>query len=73
VHTDCKLQFHRREDFLFPHSVKLLELIRAITFSFSALDALLMIHFAFVSSKLKYASVAWNSVTVTDSNQLERV
>jgi hypothetical protein len=26
-----------------------------------------------VRSKLEYASVAWNSVTITDSNKLERV
>jgi hypothetical protein len=32
-----------------------------------------MLYFAFVRSKLEYASVAWNSVTNTDSNKLERV
>jgi hypothetical protein len=26
-----------------------------------------------VRSKLEYASVAWNSVTTTDSNKLERI
>jgi hypothetical protein len=30
-------------------------------------------YFAVVRSKLEYVSVAWNSVTITDSNKLERV
>jgi hypothetical protein len=29
-----------------------------------------MLYFAFVTSKLEYASVAWNSVTITDFNKL---
>jgi hypothetical protein len=36
-------------------------------------DFLLMLYFALVRSKLECASVAWNSVTITDSNKLERV
>jgi hypothetical protein len=32
-----------------------------------------MLYFALVRSKLGYASVAWNSVTITDSNKLERM
>jgi myo-inositol catabolism protein IolC len=33
----------------------------------------LMLHFALVRSKMEYASVAWNSVTITDSNKLQRL
>jgi hypothetical protein len=50
-----------------------LGLIRTVTFSFSTLESLLILFFALVRSKLEYASVARNSVTVTDSNKLERV
>jgi hypothetical protein len=73
VYIDCKLHFHQHVDYLFSHAMKLLGLIRTLTFSFSTLDSLLILFFASVISKLEYASVAWNSVTVTDSNKLERV
>jgi hypothetical protein len=53
--------------------MKLLGLIRTHSFSFSTLDSLLVLFFVLVRSKLEYASIAWNSVTITDSNKLERV
>jgi hypothetical protein len=65
VHIGCKLHFHHHVDF-FSHALKLLVLIRTITFSFSTLDSLLMLYFALVRSKLEYASVAWVSVTITN-------
>jgi hypothetical protein len=73
VHIDCKLHFHRQVDFIFSHAMKLLRLIHTLTFPFSTTDSLLMLYFALVRSELKYAPVAWNSVTFTDSNKLERV
>jgi hypothetical protein len=57
----------------FSHAVKLLWLIHTLIFSFSAIDNLLMLYFALFRYKLEYASLAWNSVTITDSNKLERV
>jgi hypothetical protein len=71
VYIDCKLLFHYHVDFLFPHAMKLPRLIRRITFSFYTIDSLLMLYFALDGSKLEYVSVAWNSVTITDSNKLE--
>jgi hypothetical protein len=57
----------------FWHALKLLGLIRTITFCFSTLVSLLMLCFTLVRSKLEYTSVAWNSLTITDSNKLQRI
>jgi hypothetical protein len=73
MHIDCKLHFRRHVNFLFSHALKLLGLIRTITFFFSTTSSLLILYFALVRSKLEYSSVAWNSVTITDSNKLDGV
>lgn len=73
IYLDSKLHFHQHVDHLFSHALKLLGLIRTITFSFSTLDSLLTLYSTLVRSKLEYASVVWNSVTITDSNKLERI
>jgi hypothetical protein len=39
----------------------------------STIDSVVMLYFALVRSKLGSASVAWNSVTITDFNKLERI
>jgi hypothetical protein len=62
VHIVCKLHFHHHIYFLF-----------SLANFFSTIDSLLMLYFALVRSKLECASVAWNSVTITDSNKLGRV
>jgi hypothetical protein len=56
VLLDCKLYFHQHVNYIFSQSLKMLGLIRYITSSFSTLDSLLV-----VRSKIKYASVVWNS------------
>jgi hypothetical protein len=56
VYIDSKPYFHQHVDYLFSHALKLLGLIRTITFSFSTADSLLT-YFALVRSKLEYVSV----------------
>jgi hypothetical protein len=55
------------------HALKLLWLSHTTALSSSTLDRILMLYFALIRYKLEYASVAWNSVTITDSNKLERI
>jgi hypothetical protein len=49
----------------------MLGLIRYITSSFSTLDSLLVLYSTLVLSKIEYASVAWNTITITDPSKLE--
>jgi hypothetical protein len=70
VFFDSKLCFHNHVDFLFSKWIKLLGLIRSITSSFSSLDCLFVLYTPLVRPRLEYASVVWNSITVTDSKSL---
>jgi hypothetical protein len=73
VFFDSKLHFHSHVDNLFSECIKLLGLIRSITYRFSSLECLYVLYFTLVRSRLEYASVVWNSVTSTDANKLERI
>jgi hypothetical protein len=71
--TDSKLHIHKHVDYIFSQTIRLLGLIRPVTFSFSSLQSLLMLYCTLVRPKLQYASVAWNSITSTDASKLERI
>jgi hypothetical protein len=73
VMLDSKLHFHRHIDNLYPQALKLLGLIRFITYNFSSLNCLEVFYTALVPSNLEYAPVAWNNLTLADSNKLENV
>jgi hypothetical protein len=71
VFFDSKLHFHNHVDYIFSECIKLLGIIRSITYRFSPVECLYFLYFTLVRSKLKYASVVWSSITSTDANRLE--
>jgi hypothetical protein len=73
VQIDSKLHFRHHVDYIFSQAVRLLGLIRTVTFCFSSLQSLLMLYYTLVRPKLEYASVAWNSITSTVASKLEHI
>jgi hypothetical protein len=73
VFIDTKLHLHDHINYLFSHCIKLLGLVRSITFNFSSLECMLTLYIALVRSKLEYASLVWSSITSTDANKVERI
>ncbi|PNF27925.1 hypothetical protein B7P43_G03400 [Cryptotermes secundus] len=73
VFYDSKLHFHTHINYIFSECIKLLGLIRSITYRFSSMESLYILYFTLVRSKLEYASVVWNSITSTNANKLERI
>jgi hypothetical protein len=73
VLTDTKFHFHQEVDNICSHAVRLLGLIRTLSFSFSSLHSLLMLYSTLVRPTLPYAYVAWNSTTSSDACKLERI
>jgi hypothetical protein len=51
----------------------MLGFIRYITSSFSTLDSILVLYGNLIRSKIEYASVVWNSITIADTSILERI
>jgi hypothetical protein len=72
VWLDKKLYFHH-VNYIFSVASKLLGLIKFITYNFSSLDSLLVLYVSLRSSKLEYACIAWNNLTITDSNKNESI
>jgi len=64
-HT-CTLLVH------FSQSVRMLGLIRIITYPFSSVDSLLILYLTLVRPKLECASNVWSSTMSTEAKQLER-
>jgi hypothetical protein len=73
VFIAAKLHFHDHVNYIFSQRVKLLGIVRSITFNLSSSQCLFRLHTALVRSKMEYASVVWNSITSTDANKLGRI
>jgi hypothetical protein len=59
--------------FVYSQALRTLGLIRFITYNFSSLDSLIDLYIALIRSKLEYASVTWNKLTLTDSDKIENI
>jgi hypothetical protein len=73
VLLDSKLYFRHHVDYISSQGLKILGLICYITSSFSTPHSLSVLYTTLARPKLEYASVAWNSITSTDSSKLKRV
>jgi hypothetical protein len=52
VFFDFKLHFHNHDDYIFSECIKLLGIIRSITYRFSSLECLYVLYFTLVRSRL---------------------
>jgi hypothetical protein len=73
IFLDSKLYFYNHVNFIFSRCVKLLGLVRSVTFNFSYLECMLILYFALVRSNVEYISVIWNSIISTNANKIERI
>jgi hypothetical protein len=67
VFLDTKLYFHNHIIFIFSHCIKLLGLVRSVTFDFLYLECIFILYLKLVLSEDEYTSVVWNSITSTES------
>jgi hypothetical protein len=73
IMLDSKLHFHCHIAHLHSWALKLLWLIRFITYNFSSLDGLKVLYITLIHSKLEYTSVCKNNLTLANSNKLENI
>jgi hypothetical protein len=68
VMLDSKLHFHRDVDYLHFQALKLLGLIRFITYNIFSLDSLKLLYtsITLIRSELEYAFVVWNNHTLAE-------
>jgi hypothetical protein len=71
IMLDIKLYLHCHVYFVYSQALRILGCIRFITYDFPSLDSLVVLYNALTRSKLEYASVIWNNLTSTDSNNIE--
>ena len=70
---DSTLYFHHHVDYIFFQAVRLLYLIRSMTFILSSRQSLLMLHCTRGWPKLGSPSGPWNSIPATDASKLEHI
>jgi hypothetical protein len=73
IMLDRKLHFHRHVDYLRSQALALLGLIRLITYDISSSDNREVLYITLILSKLEYASVVCNNLTLADSNKLKHI
>jgi hypothetical protein len=68
TYGSAKLHLHDHVNYIFSHCIKLLDLVRSITFNFSCLESMHRLYIILVRS-VEYASVVWNLITSTEDKQ----
>jgi hypothetical protein len=70
---DSKLYFHRHVDVVYSQALRTSGLIRYVTYNFFSSDCLVVLYNSLIRSKLEYASVVWNNLSLTDFNKIENI
>jgi hypothetical protein len=73
VMLDSKMYFHCHVNFVYSQELKTLGLTRYVTNNVSSLSCLVISYNPLIGSKLDYASVVWDNITLTDSNNTENI